>query len=975
MTEAPTRRRIGRRGWHGHRWARAICLLFAVATISPITSCVYFNTYYNAEKYFRQAEKARAKAEAQRAGARGARSRSQYVILYDKAVRKASIVLEKYPDSDLIDDAMFIAGRALYWQRDYQYAMRSFRDLELNFPESEYSDRARLWRGRTLVALGLAADARVLFSDLMREGSHIGDRAGMRQGELAAGEGDRRGAILEYRKTLDDFPNTRFAAQLWLRIGEANVTIGSPARLDSAMVSFDRALSASPSDSVRYRASLNRGRVRHLQGHPDAALETYQALLNKGSFRAWEGETRILIGRHYRERAQLAESLAEYERVRDDFPQTDVSAMALYETGLLYLQEHGQRERAQEYFAEVSVEKPDSRADSLANVVIKTCAELDGLIAQVWIADSTAAAILIPAADTTGSDPTAIDNAAVTAIESVEAVSVTEEADVELPPALRGYVVNVDSAGQWQPLVPRPTWRDADGQQVDGERKRRPVRPTGTSTLEEYLFMIAELYRDRLVLPDSAAVVYEAIVDRFPDTDQRSRALYSLAWIHFEQLGDPQAARPYLERLVAEYGATAHANAARRLLELPRERTAEEQAAQIFGEIEVLQAAQPDQPERWIPRLDSLARDYPTTTTAARAAYLAAWATENVIGDSVAAEARYDSVAGRFPRTVFADLVERRRKSQRDGLLVKMERELKTLGQEVGPEERLYLIAIEPDSLDSISLSRKHLGFAMRAHRRQQFEAAEELYRASLEEQQGRNGNAHAGLGDAAWRQGYFEDAVDHLRRAVKEKASSLLPHYRLFEYHVQQSQADSANHYLRYITRRDRENPDALSVIDRFPTVASAEPEEIEIDLLETIDLQPSDENLRLPAAFFGIVELPLVRSSVVARYPDDGSDSSSVIVDVLVTMEGRPDSVRVFSGDEPFAIEAVRAVEGYRFYAAENRREEPLNVWVEVLIPFSLPTPAAVAELPETPTVTVAAVAADDTPIADPVTEAPAE
>ena len=304
-----------------------------------------------------------------------------------------------------------------------------------------------------------------------------------------------------------------------------------------------------------------------------------------------------------------------------------------------------------------------------------------------------------------------------------------------------------------------------------------------------------------------------------------------------------------------------------------------------------------------------------------------------------------------------------------------MERELKTLGQEVRPEERLYLIAIEPDSLDSTSLSRKYLGFAMRAHRRQQFEAAEELYRASLEEQQGRNGNAHAGLGDAAWRQGYFEDAVDHLRRAVKEKASSLLPQYRLFEYHVQQSQVDSANHYLRYITRRDRENPDALSVIDRFPTVASAEPEEIEIDLLETIDLQPSDENLRLPAAFFGIVELPLVRSSVVARYPDDGSDSSSVIVDVLVTMEGRPDSVRAFSGDEPFATEAVRVVEGYRFYAAESRREEPLDVWVEVVIPFPLPTPAAVAEVPETPTVTVAAVAADDTPIADPATEAPAE
>lgn len=968
---------LTRRPRRGRRWRRAVALLLAVATSVSVTSCVYFNTYYNAEKYFRQAEKARAEVGARgEAGGRDARRRSQYVILYDKAVRKASMVLEKYPDSDLVDDAMFIAGRALYWQRDYQYAMRSFRDLELNFPESEYFDRARLWRGRTLMALGQSADARALFSDLVRQRSPVGDRAGMRQGELAAGEGDRRGAILEYRKTLDAFPDTRLAALLWLRIGEANVDIGAPAQLDSAMAAFDRALSSSPPDSVRYRASLSRGRVQHLQGHPDAALKTYQGLLARGNFRAWEGETRILIGRYYQGRAQLAESLTQFERVRDDFPQTDVSAMALYETGLLYLQEHGQRERAQEYFAEVSQEKRGSRADSLADVVLKTCAELDGLIAQVWIADSTAAAILLPAPDTKA----AVDSVAATGVDSVAAEVVTEPADIELPPALRGYVVQVDSAGQWQPLVPRPEWRDQDQQKEEG-KQRRPrrsaSRASGTSTLEEHLFTIAELYRDRLLLPDSSAVVYASIVDRFPDSDQRSRALYSLAWIHFEQLGDPPAARPYLEQLVAEYGATAHANAARRLLELPLERTAEAQAAQIYGEIEALQATQPEQPQRWIPRLDSLARDYPATLTAARAAYLAAWATENVIGDSVAAEARYDSVAAQFPRTVFADLVERRRKSQKNGLVMKMERELKTLGQAVRPEERLFLIAVEPDSLDSTSLSRKYLGFAMRAHRRERFERAEELYRASLDEQQGRNGNAHAGLGDVAWRQGYFEDAIDHLRRATKEKASSLLPQYRLFEYHVQQSQVDSANHYLRYITRRDRENPDALSVIDRFPTVASAEPENIEIDLLESIDLQPSDENLRLPAAFFGIVEPPLVRSSVVARYPDDASDSTTVVVDVLVTRQGRPDSVRAFMGDAPFATEAVLAVEGYRFYAAENRKEEPLDVWVEVVIRFRPPAPAAVAEssIPETAAVTVAAVPPDDTPTADPATEAPAE
>ena len=45
-----------------------------------------------------------------------------------------------------------------------------------------------------------------------------------------------------------------------------------------------------------------------------------------------------------------------------------------------------------------------------------------------------------------------------------------------------------------------------------------------------------------------------------------------------------------------------------------------------------------------------------------------------------------------------------------------------------------------------------------------------------------------------------------------------------------------------------------------------------------------------------------------------------------------------------------------------------------ISAAVPLPSPPPA-VAEVPETPTVTVAAVAADDTPIADPDTEAPAE
>ena len=79
----------------------AIAVLIIVSSIS----CVYFNTFYNAEKYFRQAEKARKGHEKLYAGweleddisDQFQRPRPQKAEqLYDKAARKASKVLEKY---------------------------------------------------------------------------------------------------------------------------------------------------------------------------------------------------------------------------------------------------------------------------------------------------------------------------------------------------------------------------------------------------------------------------------------------------------------------------------------------------------------------------------------------------------------------------------------------------------------------------------------------------------------------------------------------------------------------------------------------------------------------------------------------------------------------------------------------------------------------------------------------------------------
>jgi tetratricopeptide (TPR) repeat protein len=150
------------------------------------TGCVYFNTFYNAQRIFGQAEKARRKELAE-AALRQAEDTVPLSTptrqLYESVAKKASRVLEKYPQNDRVDDALFMLGRSFYWQQDYLSAVRSFSELEAGFPKSEFVGRARYWRALSLEGQGQYDAARPIYAGLVATGDKtLGPAAGLRRG-------------------------------------------------------------------------------------------------------------------------------------------------------------------------------------------------------------------------------------------------------------------------------------------------------------------------------------------------------------------------------------------------------------------------------------------------------------------------------------------------------------------------------------------------------------------------------------------------------------------------------------------------------------------------------------------------------------------------------------------------------------------------------------------------------------------------
>ncbi len=864
---------------------RVFALIIAVALSSG--ACVYFNTFYNAQKYFRQAEKDRKEHEKVHAGweLEETKGIDTYQIprpqkadqLYDQAARKASRVLEKYKESDLIDDAMFLMGRSFYWRGEYLRSVQAFRDLEVNFPASEYYNRARYWRARCLENQRIYDQAQQLYRVLFDEADEeVAAKAGWRLGEMAFAREDYIAAAQEYRAALDAFAQVEVRANLWLRLGTALVALEDSTRYAEAREAFERVLEENPDRDQEYRARLNIGKVLYLVGDTAGALSTYERLLADGDFRAYEGRTRLLIGQYYQDRSQLERAVAEYEQVRDDFPQSPSSAMALYRTGLLYLQERGDTELAREYFQETGTEKAGSQGARFAQEMMGYLTRLQSLQERVHFADSLAA-------------------------DSLSGVP--------------GPVLRLEG---WQ----RP--EDSEGEVVVAQ----------SLEVLDNLFTIAEIYRDQVGQPDSSIAYYGEIMRRFPDSEQLPRAIYSIAWIHMEMRDDREQARIYLDQLIEDFSASAHANEARLLLGRELRVTDGERAAVEFAEIEKLRLQAPQAIETYVPLLDSLAVKYRGSSIGAKAVYLSAVAFEDLRGDTLEAERRYEYLEKDFRETRYGELAAQRREARAAGLVAKLERGLKAVGGVLKPGEDIEVLALEPDTLDSVALARKYMGFALRADRRGDKKTARDFYERSLEEQLN-NAQGLYLLGKLSWDEGFFKEAIELYRQTLSFSPNHLNAHYRLFGAFLAEAEEDSANFYLQQLIKRDARNPQIRFVSEQYPDLNDSE--KLDQDEMEELDIAAPEDELRWAPRDLPLGDLPLVRRVASPEYPVGGKgDSLEVLVDVLIDKEGRAEKVEVFRGREPFANAAVLAAYDYWFYPALRRDGEEVKVWVELGIPF---------------------------------------
>jgi TolA-binding protein len=125
---------------------------YILILIVLISGCAYYNTFFNAKKYFTQAQ--------DRDLLEGNRPSPQAVQDYNRVIQRCTIVINEYPNSKYVDDALLLMGRSLYYkQTHYKQALERFNELIQHFPDSPLVPEALLYISKTYYAMNRRPEA------------------------------------------------------------------------------------------------------------------------------------------------------------------------------------------------------------------------------------------------------------------------------------------------------------------------------------------------------------------------------------------------------------------------------------------------------------------------------------------------------------------------------------------------------------------------------------------------------------------------------------------------------------------------------------------------------------------------------------------------------------------------------------------------------------------------------------------------
>ena len=325
-------------------------------------SCAYFNTFYNAEQYFKKAEKIRLEKA-------GESIPISAIDDYSNVIEKSKRVLDEYPESTYRKDALLLIGKSHFYRQEFRLAEAIFQQFDdefgANYPfESGYWKAMVKWRqGKSQAALEDLKEIidLQLVSD---QQSQVYLSIAEIQLELSLDSSALNNLLRGAELTTD----TEQRGQIYYRIS----------LLAYDKKDYDLSLQANK-NLIRYTSSRKRieeaklqiVRIHRILGNWDTVMSEIKTILIDDRFIRIHGSLELELVQLYQMKGENILAKNRLESIIADYPRSETSADAYFMLGEIAINDNWDLEDAIKQYSQVTREYRKSQYTPTANLRVK----------------------------------------------------------------------------------------------------------------------------------------------------------------------------------------------------------------------------------------------------------------------------------------------------------------------------------------------------------------------------------------------------------------------------------------------------------------------------------------------------------------------------------------------------------------------------------------------------------------------------
>jgi TolA-binding protein len=326
-------------------------LTFTILYLCVMGGCVYYNTFYHAEKYYKDGLK-----EIEKSDGRVSRKAEEN---FQKTIEKCTKVLTSYRTSSYLDDALLLMGMAFYQKGDYEEAIKSFDKLVVQYSDSDKKPEALYWMAKAEYQEGLYPEFLMTIEQIDQNavGADWLDELNFLRGETYYSMENYLSSFEEFKKLLDRRSSSRWRDEGILRMAQCQFYLKN---YDEALENFQVLIETASTLSLKREGYFWIASSFSEIGHHQDAAEAYRELLGWDLSEEEGVRARTGLGRQLVFLGEIDEALEVFQLITFDYGKTPEAAEANYLRGQLYLEDLADTEKAGEEFKKGYRQAPNS---------------------------------------------------------------------------------------------------------------------------------------------------------------------------------------------------------------------------------------------------------------------------------------------------------------------------------------------------------------------------------------------------------------------------------------------------------------------------------------------------------------------------------------------------------------------------------------------------------------------------------------